>query len=166
MHVLDYWEADDGSREEPAPPTTPPIPAPHPAAAQKPASKTFKPVQADATEPRIPVQGQPVPTIGWADNGAIALAAVPARVGTKECRYCGEEIHVNARKCKHCGEFLDQSARQQANQQTVTVVNQVVNDNRYLKWNPAVAALLSLFFPGLGQIYKGQLLNRVVAQDH
>jgi TM2 domain-containing membrane protein YozV len=35
----------------------------------------------------------------------------------------------------------------------------VVNDKRYPKWNPAVAALLSLFFPGLGQIYKGQLLN-------
>jgi TM2 domain-containing membrane protein YozV len=44
------------------------------------------------------------------------------------------------------------------------VINNIVHNNQVNghvspKWSPAVAAILSFFFPGIGQIYKGQVLN-------
>ncbi len=68
------------------------------------------------------------------------LPAEPA--ATKTCSLCGEEILAVAKKCKHCGEFLDQSLRQSRDKP---------------KWNPGIAALLSLLIPGVGQMYKGQV---------
>jgi TM2 domain-containing membrane protein YozV len=90
------------------------------------------------------------------------------------CPLCAESILPNAVKCKHCGEFLDgrSSAYPVAQQQPVViqqmvqpapVVNvsqqMVVHHANHKRWNPFVAAILSLFLPGLGQIYKGQFLN-------
>ncbi|HVU86922.1 MAG TPA: hypothetical protein VHD36_06350 [Pirellulales bacterium] len=40
--------------------------------------------------------------------------------------------------------------------------NVIGQQQGYKRWSPAVAALLSLIFPGLGQLYKGQLLNGVI----
>jgi TM2 domain-containing membrane protein YozV len=45
----------------------------------------------------------------------------------------------------------------------ITNVNtNVVNAGGHKRWSPIVAFLLSLLIPGLGQLYKGQLLNGVV----
>lgn len=60
----------------------------------------------------------------------------------KRCPYCAEQIHAKAKKCKHCGEFLDEALRKNASQKA---------------YNPGVAAVLSFFLPGAGQIYKGQI---------
>ena len=66
---------------------------------------------------------------------------------TTICPFCRETIKIGALKCKHCGEILDEDLR----------------DERRLRpqqrWNPGVAAVLSFFWPGLGQMYKGQILN-------
>ena len=43
------------------------------------------------------------------------------------------------KKCRHCGEYLTPAIRPRA----------------VAGWNPGVAALLSLFLPGAGQMYKG-----------
>jgi TM2 domain-containing membrane protein YozV len=59
---------------------------------------------------------------------------------TKLCPYCAELIKVDAKKCKHCKEMLDHELR-----------------NQTRNWSPGVAAVLSFFIPGLGQIYKGQI---------
>jgi len=66
------------------------------------------------------------------------------RPTTKRCPYCRETILINAVKCRHCGEVLDEGLRREREPQA---------------WNPGVAAVLSFLIPGLGQMYKGQVLN-------
>jgi TM2 domain-containing membrane protein YozV len=46
-------------------------------------------------------------------------------------------------------------------QQSV-VVNNIVHPVAARRWNPGIAAVLSVFWPGLGQIYKGQVINGLV----
>ena len=71
----------------------------------------------------------------------------------KKCPYCAEEIKTDAKKCKHCGELLDEDMRAERHVQTAV---------HHQKWNPGVAAVLSLVIPGAGQMYKGQVGNGLV----
>lgn len=78
----------------------------------------------------------------------------------KQCPLCGEWIALAAKKCRHCNEFLDRPAPAAAAPAPVHLVQQViVNQQAAPRWNPVVAALLSLLVPGLGQLYKGQPFN-------
>lgn len=38
----------------------------------------------------------------------------------------------------------------------------VINQSPVRRWSPGLAAVLSLFLPGLGQLYKGQIINAIV----
>ena len=38
----------------------------------------------------------------------------------------------------------------------------VINYSPVQRWSPGLAAVLSFFVPGLGQLYKGQILNGIV----
>ena len=58
----------------------------------------------------------------------------------QSCPACGNEVSKNAQFCPKCGEPF--------------VVSQA---SRERLWSPGIAALLSLFIPGAGQIYKGKL---------
>lgn len=62
---------------------------------------------------------------------------------TKTCPYCKEKILFEALKCKHCGEILDADLKRVSSHQRT--------------WSPGMATILSLFFPGAGQVYKGKL---------
>ncbi len=66
------------------------------------------------------------------------------------CGECGKQLSSNAASCPHCGNVL----REQA---PAVVVQQPV-----AKWSPGVAAVLSFFIPGLGQLYKGEVFNGLV----
>jgi hypothetical protein len=90
---------------------------------------------------------------------------------SKPCPYCGEEIAMSALKCRFCNEFLDGRLREpQAAPQPIIMqapqpvmnITQVTNVGVTQKqWSPLVAGILSFFIPGLGQIYKGQVINGV-----
>lgn len=71
-------------------------------------------------------------------------------VPTKKCPYCSEQVQSDARKCKHCGEFLDEDLR-------ATIAPRTPQPQS----NFGVAALLSLFFPGAGQIYRGKAMEGI-----
>lgn len=74
----------------------------------------------------------------------------------KKCPFCAELIQWDAIKCKHCGELLNANMRNTSNRpaQVITI--------RERKWSPGVAAVLSFFFPGVGQIYKGHILRGII----
>jgi TM2 domain-containing membrane protein YozV len=38
----------------------------------------------------------------------------------------------------------------------------VINHPPIRRWSPGLAAVLSFFVPGLGQLYKGQIINGIV----
>jgi hypothetical protein len=71
----------------------------------------------------------------------------------RPCPFCKEIIHGQALKCKHCGELLDRELRYDRDR---------LRFRQQQRWNPGVAAVLSFFWPGLGQMYKGQVLNGFV----
>lgn len=81
------------------------------------------------------------------------------RATTQECPYCAAEIPLRAVKCKHCGEFVDQDPSPKVSASAPSAQVQVHIHGRDRLWSPGVAAVLSFFIPGLGQIYKGQVIN-------
>jgi TM2 domain-containing membrane protein YozV len=101
----------------------------------------------------------------------IAVAQTQAISMRKECMFCGEDIAQTAIKCRHCNEFLD--GRPSGNvapppmvaaPQPVVNVTQVTNVGgvAHQQWSPLVAAILSFIIPGLGQLYKGQIINGAI----
>lgn len=95
-------------------------------------------------------------TSTWEPAGQYSDFFTPIQptTGTKPCPFCAEPIQIAAVKCKHCGEFLNGSrtVSRPVRHSTSHVVNGPI-----ATWNPGVAAVLSFLFPGLGQMYKGQV---------
>jgi len=55
----------------------------------------------------------------------------------KPCQECGRAVSTQAMACPTCGNVIRSAAN----------------------WSPGVAAVLSFFIPGLGQLYKGQFFG-------
>lgn len=74
----------------------------------------------------------------------------------RNCPYCAEEIRIEALKCKHCGEILDIGLKQTRQKEQKKLQPKIP------KWNAGIAAVLSFIIPGLGQMYKGNVLSGIL----
>lgn len=74
-------------------------------------------------------------------------AEAERQIEMKKCPACAEVILAEARKCKHCGEVLDASL---ISQRLAVASSTPAQKN-------GMAAALSLFLPGAGQVYKGEV---------
>jgi transposase-like protein len=64
--------------------------------------------------------------------------------------------------CKRCNAEQNQARTAPPAIQQSVVIQNVVHAAPRQRWSPGVAALLSFIFPGLGQLYKGQVINGLV----
>jgi hypothetical protein len=77
---------------------------------------------------------------------------------TKPCPFCAETIQTAAVKCKHCGEFLDgrpRKSRSNSPRSASPIARTIPAPSSV--GNSGVAAVLSFFVCGLGQLYKRQV---------
>ena len=65
------------------------------------------------------------------------------------CSSCGKEITEGTKFCPSCGKAVASEAPSQVQSQSVQTPAQIKN--------PGIAALLSFFISGAGQIYNGQV---------
>lgn len=66
------------------------------------------------------------------------------------CPECNQRVSDTAPRCPSCGYTLQVASA--ARPQMVMV----------REWNPGIAAVLSLFIPGAGQLYKGKVLAAII----
>lgn len=71
----------------------------------------------------------------------------------KYCSSCGKEIAEGMKFCPSCGKAMASEIPNPIQSQTVQPLTQIKN--------PAIAAVLSFFITGAGQIYNGQLGNGI-----
>lgn len=70
------------------------------------------------------------------------------------CPACGHRVSARASACPNCGDPI-------RNQSGQTGPPPMILHSPTDYWSPGIAAVLSFFIPGLGQIYKGQIFNGI-----
>lgn len=70
------------------------------------------------------------------------------------CPACGHQVSARASACPKCGDPI-------RNTTDHAPPPFIVHAPPEQLWNPGIAAVLSFFIPGLGQIYKGQIFNGI-----
>jgi len=113
--------------------------------------------------------------------GKASQAAAERRHEAKKLAVEKQRLDLEAKKLAHEQTLLDQAARQPTASAPQSVASDeaatfpasrdafsgpgrtiVINHPPIQRWSPGLAAVLSFFLPGLGQLYKGQILNGIV----
>ena len=94
-------------------------------------------------------------------------------MGIIYCAQCEGKVTDKLDRCPHCGNPLSAETekalttlpvapvrKENLGDKTIIIKREPPVPQR--KWSPGVAAVLSFFVPGLGQIYKGQIFNGLV----
>jgi len=71
------------------------------------------------------------------------------------CPACGRQVSARASACPNCGDPIRSTTGQAAPPPII------VHAPPPQLWSPGIAAVLSFLIPGLGQIYKGQILSGI-----
>lgn len=93
------------------------------------------------------------------DRSLAKMSTGLAQGSHTSCPFCAETILLGARKCKHCGEYLDAALRlQQSSFHSAPSVQVIQNSVPHQSSSGGgMAALLSFFWPGLGQMVTGRM---------
>ncbi len=104
--------------------------------------------------------------------GKASRAAVERRHEASKLAVEKQRLDLEAKRLALEQAQLEQAARNQAGDSDAHEVVQgpqvapgrtiVINHPPIQRWSPGLAAVLSFFVPGLGQLYKGQILNGIV----
>ena len=74
-----------------------------------------------------------------------------------KCEDCGHSVSDSASACPSCGRPTAQGLA--FARQPVAAPQVHIAMPPQPRWHPGLAAVLSLFIPGVGQLYKGQVFN-------
>jgi hypothetical protein len=74
----------------------------------------------------------------------------------RQCPFCRQPINAEARKCRLCGETLDPVLRATEEAARAAMLW------REPGFNPGMAMVMSVVWPGLGQIYRGHVFRGIV----
>jgi len=118
---------------------------------------------------------EPPPTHVWMSDAVPPTQASAPLASSKlfPCPDCGHRCSTSAVACPQCGRPFRDKATQQQQQPTAPPSNAAQPQIHYhypypytypppQVWSPAVAAVLSLFIPGVGQMYKGRILEGIL----
>jgi hypothetical protein len=135
----------------------------------------------------LPLPGQtiswskltPPPTHAWMNDSVPQTQPAAPLVSSKlfPCPDCGHKCSTSALSCPQCGRpFAERTTRQQQQPAQTSPPGAPAGGQPQIHyhypypypypqpqvWSPGVAAVLSLFIPGVGQMYKGKVLEGIL----
>jgi len=116
---------------------------------------------------------EPPPTHVWMSDVVPPTQASAPLANSKlfSCPDCGHRCSTSAVACPQCGRpFRDKTTQQQPSAPPTNAAQPQIHYHYPYPyayppqqvWSPAVAAVLSLFIPGVGQMYKGRVLEGIL----
>jgi uncharacterized OB-fold protein len=78
------------------------------------------------------------------------------------CRECGKQVSSEARSCPHCGAPWPTGPNEVSDAEHLERLNTLYRQPVPASFSPGVAAVLSFFIPGAGQIYRGKIAKGLV----
>ena len=115
----------------------------------------------------------PPPAHNWMADSTPPQQVAPLKTKTNlfPCPDCGRACSISATSCPQCGRpFSNMTAQPPVHQQPPMAGQAPAQIHYYYPppypapqvWSPGIAAILSLFIPGVGQMYKGRVAEGIL----